>query len=408
LEPNVWVLDEQLQFLSSGHMGVNTLQYADLPEDADTLVQAVFAGETPFSEGFSDLLGTPTLTVGVPIQNGAAVAGALLLHDAVSGIQEAAAQGVRLLAYSGTAALAVAIVLAILLSYKFARPLNRMKQTAQRLTDGDYTAQTGLRQGDEIGKLALAIDGLSARLSEARAAGERQEQLRRDFLASVSHELRTPVTVLRGSLEALCDGVVQPGTQTETYHRQMLKETVALQRLVNDLLDLTRLQNTDFPMESAPVTLNEVLGDALYSAGQLARPRGVTIERRLAAEPVRLQGDYGRLRQMFLIVLDNAVKFSPEGGVITVTLTRESASIQDQGPGIAPEELPLIFDRFHKNRTEANRQGSGLGLAIAREIAVRHGIRLGAQSVPGKGSTFQFQWFSALAPSSGTSATNEK
>ncbi|NCB05154.1 MAG: sensor histidine kinase [Clostridia bacterium] len=408
LEPNVWVLDEQLQFLSSGHMGNSVLQYADLPEDADTLVQAVFAGETPFSEGFSDLLGTPTLTVGVPIHRGTAVAGALLLHDAVAGIQEAAAQGIRLLAYSGTAALAVAIFLAVLLSYKFARPLNRMKQTAQRLTDGDYTAQTDVRQGDEIGKLAQAIDGLSVRLREAKASDERQEQLRRDFLANVSHELRTPVTVLRGSLEALCDGVAQPGAQTETYHRQMLKETVGLQRLVNDLLDLSRLQNPDFPIEAAPITLNEALGDALYSASQLARPRGITILRNLTEEPVRLRGDYGRLRQMFLIILDNAVKFSPEGGEISVTLTPQSASVRDHGPGISPEELPLIFDRFHKNRTEQNQQGSGLGLSIAREIATRHGIRIEAHSAPGEGSTFTFQWLAASDMISATHAANEK
>ncbi|HNW87278.1 MAG TPA: ATP-binding protein [Candidatus Limiplasma sp.] len=392
LEANIWVLDENLQFLTAGHMMGQTLQYGDLPSGAETLVKGVFSGQTPFSEGFSDLLGTPTLTVGAPIYQGQTVAGALLLHDAVSGIEAASLQGMRLLLYSGAAALLVAVLLSVALSLSFAKPINRMKTTALLLTEGDYAAKTNVRQKDEIGKLAQAIDGLSDRLLEARKAAERQEQLRRSFLANVSHELRTPVTVLRASLEALCDGVVDSAEQVSAYHRQMLGETVGLQRLVNDLMDLARLQNVDFPMEQAPLMLNEALGDALYSAGQIARDKHIRLLRELPAEGVAFTGDYGRLRQMFLIVLDNAVKFSPAGGAVTATLTRDSVSIRDEGPGIAPEELSLIFDRFHKAQTAENKNGSGLGLAIAREIAMRHGMTLTVESEPGHGATFRFQW----------------
>ena len=392
VETNVWVLDEDLQFLAVNPMKGRAITYGDLPPDADTLVKAVFAGETPFSEGFSDLLGTPTLTVGVPIYRGNRIAGALLLHDAVSGIQAAASQGVTVLLISGAAALAAAIVLAALFSYHFAGPLNRMQRTAQRLTNGDYTAKTGVKRTDEIGRLAIAMDGLSDRLMQAREAGAREEQLRRDFLANVSHELRTPVTVLRGSLEALCDGVVSDEVQTEAYHRRMLSETVALQRLVNDLLDLARLQNRDFPMEKTALSLGEVLGDALYGAGQLAREKEIRFERQFPEFAVPYEGDYGRLRQMFLIVLHNAVKFSPAKSTVSVTLTPAYAEIRDEGPGIAREEIPLLFDRFHKAATAGNSEGSGLGLAIARQIAVRHGIRLTVESELGHGAAFRFTW----------------
>ncbi|MEA4927908.1 MAG: ATP-binding protein [Candidatus Limiplasma sp.] len=392
VEPNVWVLDEQLEFLSGGHMKGQTLTYADLPADAEAVVQAVFAGQTPISEGFSDLLGTPTLSVGAPIRQGDRIAGALLLHDAVSGVQAVAAQGVTVLLASGAAALAVAIVLAALLSWRFAGPLEKMRRTAQRMTEGEYAARTGVHRRDEIGRLAVAMDGLGGRLEEARAAADRQEQQRRDFLANVSHELRTPVTVLRGSLEALCDGVVTEPAQAEAYHRQMLRETVTLQRLVNDLMDLARLQNPDFPTEHAPVNLTEVLGDALYSAGQMARAKSIRLERRLPEAPVPLTGDYGRLRQMFLIVLDNAVKYSPEASTVTVTLTPAYAEVRDEGPGIPPEEIPLLFERFHRARATAESQGSGLGLSIAKEIAARHQMRIVMESLPGHGATFRFIW----------------
>lgn len=392
IDTNVWVLDENLEFLSSGHMMGGQLTYSDLPEGAGTLVKDVFQGRTPFSQGFSSLLGAPTLTVGVPILRGGKVAGALLLHDAVSGMRDAAAQGVNILLLSGAAALLVSTLLAVLLAFSFARPLNKMKDTALQLSDGKYDAKTGVTQKDEIGKLAQAIDTLSVRLKEARQAGERQDQLRRDFLANVSHELRTPVTVLRGSLEALCDGVITEDTQVEDYHRQMLGETRGLQRLVNDLMDLARLQNTDFPMESTTVSMNEVLLDALRSAEQMAREKDIRLETDILKEPVPFTGDYGRLRQMFLIVLHNAVKFSPARGMVHVTLGTQSAVIRDEGPGISKEDLPFIFDRFHKQRTEENRQGSGLGLAIAKQIALRHNIRILAQSEIGHGSVFTFRW----------------
>ena len=114
--------------------------------------------------------------------------------------------------------------------------------------------------------------------------------------------------------------------------------------------------------------------------------------RELVREGIAFEGDYGRLRQMFLIVLDNAIKFSPVGSAVTVTLTQRSVTVRDEGPGIAPQELPLIFDRFHKAQTSENKGGSGLGLAIARQIATRHGMTLTAQSEIGHGASFCFQW----------------
>ena len=387
---NIWVLDENLEFLSSGRMMGQTLAYENLPVDAERLVREVYEGRSPFSESFSDLLGYPTLTVGAPIYQGNRVAGALLVHDAVSGISTAAAQGQKILIYSSAAALLLAIPLATLLSFSFTKPIKRMKETAKHLSEGDYKARTGISRQDEIGDLAQSIDVLSERLQEARSASERQEQQRKDFLANVSHELRTPVTVLRGSLEALNDGVVTEPAQVKEYHHQMLRETQGLQRLVNDLMELARLQNSDFPIERAPLLLGDVLADALRSAERLAQSKEILIEKKLTQTPLPFQGDYARLKQMLLVVLDNAVKFSPPKSILHVAMDTRSILIRDEGPGIRKEDLPYLFDRFHKSRTEENRQGSGLGLAIARQIAQRHGISITVDSDFGQGTTVRF------------------
>ncbi|MBN1776618.1 MAG: HAMP domain-containing histidine kinase [Clostridiales bacterium] len=390
LDDNVWVLDAELNFLTTGRR-MMTIEYSDLPADADRVVNRVFGGETVVSRGFSELLGAPTITVGAPIYKNGAIYGALLMHDAVSGIQAVTSRGTAVLMIAGAIALLIAVLLAIWLSYAFGRPLNQMKNTALTLAGGDYQAKTGVRRTDEIGKLAQAMDVLSDRLSEAREQKERQEQLRMEFLSNVSHELRTPAAVLRGSLEALVDGVVTDEKQVKEYHAQMLRETLGLQRLTNDLLELSKLQNPDFAIEQSEVILQDVLSDALHAAQQMAREKHITVVQETAEDAVAVTGDYGRLKQMLLIVLDNAVKFSPESGTIEVKLSNEQITVRDHGAGIAPDLLPHIFDRFRKTPSEENRQGSGLGLAIAKQIAVRHGIIIDVESKPGEGTLFTFK-----------------
>ena len=170
----------------------------------------------------------------------------------------------------------------------------------------------------------------------------------------------------------------------------MLSEAQFLERLVDDLLELARLQNLDFQIEKAPVHLNDVLSDALRSARQLARKKEIELLLPSSPAPLFLSGDYGRLRQMFLIVLDNAIKFSPPKSQIQVTLFDDQLAICDQGPGIPESALPTIFDRFHKTYGEHNKVGTGLGLAIAKEIAERHQISLSAKNNQPNGACFIF------------------
>ena len=385
---DVWVVDREMNLITAGKPGL-AYAYQDLPPDAEAVVASVFGGATTFSESFSGLLDAPTITVGTPIASNNSVAGALLLHAPASGVDQAMRQGLTAMGISLAAALFLSAILAALLSMKFTRPLERMEEAAVSLASGAYGTKTGVTQRDEIGKLANAIDQLSEKLQDAEGERDKLNKLRQAFIANISHELRTPVTVLRGSLEALCDRVVEKPEQVEEYHRQMLGETIALERLVNDLMDLTRLENVDFPIEMQTVDLGDALDDAVRSARGIARAKDIDIRVERSA-PVVITGDYGRLRQMLLIVLDNAVKYSPKGSVVEARLTPELVSIRDHGPGIPPEDMKHIFDRFYRASAVRDTQGSGLGLAIARRIAERHGVRIVVESRPGQGTEFQF------------------
>lgn len=390
---DVWLIDKEHNLITRGE-NHEPVSQKELPESAGEIVQKVLLGETEFSESFSGLLSEASLTVGVPITGSSGeVLGAVLLHSPIHGLEEARDRQILVIAVSILAALLITVPLTVLLSMRFTKPLGRMKKVSARLADGDYDVKTQILQKDEIGELAGSIDILAERLSAAREQQEKTEQMRRIFFSNISHELRTPVTVMRGSLEALCDGVVREPEKVEEYHRQMLQESIHLQRLVNDLLELSRLQNADFNVDMSEISLSDVVRDAARSMRRMAEQKNVTLQIQRLPDVLPFFGDYGRLRQMLLAVLDNAVKFSSPGEAVEVQYVsadgRREIAVTDHGPGIAREELPHIFDRFHRTHTQENRQGTGLGLAIAKAIAERHKMTLAAESIPGH-TVFRF------------------
>lgn len=381
----VWIVDTDRTLLAPGR---DRLSQDSLPAGAWEIVERVLSGENAWGEGFSDLLDAPALTVGAPIQTAAGISGAVLLHSPISGVDEAVERALSILCIGAAAALVLAGGAAVGLSWRFTAPLERMRKTALRLAEGDYTAKTAVDQPDEIGQLAQTIDRLAERLAAAEAQRAALDQMKQDFVANISHELRTPVAVLRGSLEVLQDGTVSQREEAAAYYTQMLAESRHLERLVNDLLDLSRLQDVQFRLETEEVNLCDVIRDAGRATRQRARQRDVAVSVSCPEEECPVTGDYGRIRQMLLILLDNAVKFSDPGGTVYLALTREAdgfaVAVTDHGRGIPPEELPHIFDRFWRARG-GNPSGTGLGLAIAQQIAGRHGTVIRAES--GNGQT---------------------
>lgn len=394
---NVWIVDENMNVITSRNMQHHKMMHAnytfsELPPNASEVIREVFQDKTVFSEGFSDVLSQLTLTVGVPIKDAnGKVWGAVLLHSPVEGTTDGIYQGLMILGISIILALIIVLALAILFSYFFTKPLTKMKSVAMQLAEGNYQAKCNIKQKDEVGELANVMDLLAGRLDEASKESLKLEQMRKDFVSNISHELRTPVTVIRGSLEALCDKIITDPNQIDEYHLQMLNEAKFLQRLVGDLLDLSRLQNPDFAIEKQELNLNDVISDVVRSARQIAKNKNININIDLENPNLKISGDYGRLRQMFLIILDNAIKFSFENNKVDVLVKNDTIIIRDYGIGINEKDLPHIFDRFYKTHGEHNKVGTGLGLAIAKQIAERHNIELIAQNNFDGGAKFIFK-----------------
>lgn len=391
----VWLADEHAQTIQICQNN-SSLSYSELPAEAEELISQVFAGNVVSNTEFSPLLDDPSITVGAPVYDAAGnITAAVLLHSPIHGLSSAQRDGILILVFCILTALFLAFVLSILLARHFISPLRKIGQAADRVMKGDYSARTEVSQNDEIGILADNIDGLFVQLSNVEDERKKLDKMRQDFVSNISHELRTPVTVIKGSLEVLENGLITDPEEMQEYFRQMSSDTAHLQRLVNDLLELSRLQSTNFKIEKAELNLADILKEAVRSMQRIAEQKQVALRLENEAGNVCFYGDYGRLRQMFMIVLDNAVKFTPADSEVSVKMRYEGKeklviSISDRGNGISPEEIPYIFDRFYKERSEQNKSGSGLGLSIAKQIAVRHHITIQCESNGRDCTTFSF------------------
>jgi len=223
---------------------------------------------------------------------------------------------------------------------------------------------------------------------------ERLEKTRRDYVANVSHELRTPLTAVRGLLEPLADGMITDEETQQRYYRIMLREVIRLSRLITDMLELSRLQSGTEHMEQHAVNLEELLQDTRQSYLNEAAQRGINL--RLEAEHVPYaMTDEDRVEQLLVILLDNAMRYTPQGGSITISAAetkgdRILVSVTDTGCGIAAEDLPHVFERFYKTDKSRREGGTGLGLSIAKQIIDKLGENIYVESSEGAGTSFHF------------------
>ena len=298
---------------------------------------------------------------------------------------------------AGAIAGVISLVIARWLARGMTQPLRDMASAARAMETGDYTRRVRTRSRDEVGRLAVAFNRMSAEL-------EVLEQSRRDLVANVSHELKTPITAIRAHLENLADGVEEPNPETL---QVMLGQTERLGRLVDQLLDLSKLESGEVPLQLEPVTFASLV-DRVFS--EISVGRALTDIELRADVPADLlvDADEERIHQVVFNLVDNAVRFTPPGGSVDVTARREDEriviAVADTGVGIAPEHLPRLFERFYRADAARSRDGggTGIGLAIAREIVEGHGGRITAKSELGGGATFTFDLpaAAAVAPAS--------
>jgi signal transduction histidine kinase len=287
---------------------------------------------------------------------------------------------------AGAVAAAIALLLARWLARGMTQPLREMAEAARKMETGDYSERVHTRSRDEVGQLAEAFNRMSAELDGV-------ERLRRDLVANVSHELKTPIAAIRAHLENLLDGVEEPDPKTIQI---MLTQSERLGRLVEQLLDLSRLDSGEVPLHREQVSVAPLVSRVVSEISVSRQAADVAIERAIPEDLPPLDADEERLHQVLFNLVDNAVRFTPPGGEVTIAADRRNGSVEisvaDTGVGIPGEHLPKLFERFYRVDPARSREdgGTGIGLAIARSVVEAHGGHIKAESVPGRGSVFSF------------------
>lgn len=356
-------------YATAGDSELDDLRYAAIPADmAAELASGSYVGMT----NLGGLYDEPRYLVGLPITGGAAshLQGLVLVSCPASNISGMWRDLSAILLVTALAVILIAAVISSVTSMRQSQPIKEVAAAARQFGLGelDVRVDVGNRR-DEVGELAEAFNAMADSLSKS-------EQRRTEFVANVSHELKTPMTTIAGFADGILDGTIPP-EQERHYLEIISSETRRLSRLVRSMLDLSRLQGDERAAQQQ-FDISETLVRTLVTLESKVNAKHLEVNPQLPDEPVPVWGDQDAITQVCYNLLDNAIKFSKEGGVlgaeVTVKGPKATITISNEGETIPPEELSLIFDRFHKtdHSRSADRDGVGLGLYIVKTILNSH------------------------------------
>jgi signal transduction histidine kinase len=295
------------------------------------------------------------------------------------------------------ASIALALALGFVLSWSLVGPIQRTEARLEAIASGDFSGHVDVQNRDELGALGANVNRMNDELGRVYEQLETVSQHKTEFLANMSHELRTPLNAIIGFSEVLHEQMFGDLNEQQLgYVDDVLDAGKHLLSLINDILDLSKVEAGRMELELADVSVPDALQSGLTMTAERATRGGISLGLSVDPEEIVIRADDRKLRQVVFNLLSNAVKFTPAGGRVDVSAQLTDGIVEvavaDTGPGIAREEQDLIFEEFRQARGDPGRrhEGTGLGLALSRRFVELHGGRLWVESVQGEGSTFRF------------------
>jgi signal transduction histidine kinase len=295
----------------------------------------------------------------------------------------------------GAGSLMLALALGLLLAWSVVVPLRRTEERLDEIAAGAFAGRLEVPNRDEIGSLAAKVNRMSDELERLYGELETASRHKSDFLATMSHELRTPLNAIIGFSEVLHEQMFGELNERQlAYVDDVLEAGKHLLSLINDVLDLAKIEAGRMELELSSVAIPEILRSAVSMLSERASGGGLALALDTEPEEITITADERRVRQIVFNLLSNAIKFTPSGGRVDISALAEDGQVEiavtDTGPGIRPEELERIFEEFEQATDGKKAEGTGLGLPLSRRLVELHGGRLWVESEPGKGSTFRF------------------
>ncbi|HJC39938.1 MAG TPA: HAMP domain-containing histidine kinase [Candidatus Intestinimonas pullistercoris] len=365
--------DGQILFAVDGTGEIDDLANVQIPAGVVQTIQA-----TGSFSAMSNLGGTFSenrYVAGAPFhynyQGNSIPAGLVLIAAEAASLTEMWRAFASIFLFTSVVVMLIAFVTTSVTSLKMTRPLKDMAEAVRKFGHGEYNTRVDCNgRCDEVGELAEAFNAMADSISQA-------EHRRSEFVANISHELKTPMTTIAGFADGILDGTIPPERERE-YLKVISAETRRLSRLVRKMLDLSRLQSAEYVTAQEQFDISEVMLRVLVSLETKVNAKHLDVDTQLPEDPVEVWGDPDAITQVCYNLLDNAIKFSYEESTLGISIVTRAGkayvSVRNHGDTIPPEELPLVFDRFHKtdhSRSE-DRDGVGLGLYIVKTILNNH------------------------------------
>lgn len=382
---SVWLVTSSGAALILGRQDYTSEQL----NDASVLEQIykVLSGQEIRVQGLIPELGNQMVTIGVPwMFKGQRVVGAVLQHISIESLSVDYSDMVRNALIAAAVSMVLGAAMAWFISRRQSEPLRRINQAVTSFAAGQLEERVDIRGDLELTQLGASLNKMAEDLKNL-------EESRRSFVASVSHELRSPLTCISGYVQGMLDGTI-PEEERPKYLLVVLSEAARLTKLVNDLLELSKFESGKFPLARATFDINELVRVELLKFEKRIDDKRLDVDVDFREEPCRVVADADRIRQVVTNLIDNAVKFAPEGAKFIVTTAPAGetcfVSVFNEGPPISQEDIPFLFDRFYKaDKAHTSGMGTGLGLSIVKKILEQHGQTIKVTS-NATGTTFTF------------------
>jgi signal transduction histidine kinase len=357
--------------------------------DYETLIgkeerEQLLQGEPVLKSGYEERFDRKILSAAIPLLDNSRLEGIIYLYVPLAKISELTVDFSFLWLVGGVAFIIIAAFLGFKMLHKLTRPIAAMREAAEKVSKGDYSARVDIQSKDEIGQLARTFNHMSESI-------QREDEKKREFLADVSHELRTPISYIKGYSEALETGMIKNPEEQGKYLRLINREAGRMVKLVADLLDLSRLDADEFSLVKNPLVLAQLIEDFIQKYDSSLKEKNISLLLHIDPEII-INGDEDRLEQIFQNIIDNAIRYTECGGVISIRLSKHQfgclVEIKDTGIGIPEDDIEKLTNRFYRVNKARTRTdgGTGLGLAIVNKLVKLHEGKLEIQSTLGEGT----------------------
>jgi signal transduction histidine kinase len=367
----------------------NPEYYSNLPENIFDLDSNIKLEDSFTRTGnFYNIFEGTVISIGIPVYSNKVQTGYLILHTAMTELDEVQDEMLNAMYVPFFAMLLVVVLVLIFFSGTILRPLSKINRTAREYAKGNFEAKTGVKRNDELGELSDSLEYMAGELNKL-------DEYRKNFIANISHDFRSPLTSIKGYLEAMLDGTI-PVEKYDRYLNIVLNESQRLTKLTEGLLELNDFDTYGPVLKRQRFDIVEVVKETRNTFEGRCEEKNIDFRLLCPAKDTFVYADKMKIGQVVYNLVDNAIKFSSNGGKIVVTISQKNdkifVSVKDEGPGIEKDKQNKVWVRFYKTDSSRgkDKQGTGLGLSITKEIIKAHGENINLISTEGAGSEFVF------------------